>query len=290
MGRAIWLCVVLLLGMLSVVVAADTPGEEAVKSAIKTLKEKRAAVKDKGDQALLDVAIKDLEERLAQVGKGEANEAKKDEPFTMPKGWELKFNTGKSRPSYDPKTGVLKLSYDFSDAKQLKDFEFDKDAKPTLQKGTLSIKGGDAIKHIVNFKTISVSSTVIIGSQGNVFDTSKNENGQQYYLWVENGRGGTSLVTGVVERPKFPIFHTPKEFRQHVIGNSVPITITDWFVSETKAGLKANGIDVSWKRPTDGPVGHLILRTGTAPNRYSKFVISGTLDPEWAKEFFADKK
>ena len=33
---------------------ADTPGEEAVKDAIKTLKEKRAAVKDKADQALLD--------------------------------------------------------------------------------------------------------------------------------------------------------------------------------------------------------------------------------------------
>ena len=123
------------LGLCCTALLADTPGEVAVKDAIKTLKAKRAEVKDKADQALLDTAIKDLEERLAQIGKGEPEpEAKKDEPFVMPKNWELKFNTGKAKPTYDPKTGVLKLAYDFSDAKQLKDFEYDKDTPPKLNR------------------------------------------------------------------------------------------------------------------------------------------------------------
>ncbi|MCZ2343383.1 MAG: hypothetical protein LC104_16560, partial [Bacteroidales bacterium] len=104
--------VLICLGLCCTALLADTPGEEAVKDAIKTLKAKRAAVKDKADQALLDTAIKDLEERLTQVGKGEPEpEAKKDEPFVMPKGWELKFNTGRNRPIFDPKTGELRLVY-----------------------------------------------------------------------------------------------------------------------------------------------------------------------------------
>ncbi len=146
------LSVVFFLAACSTAVPADTPGEEAVKDAVKTLKVKRTAAKDKADQALLDTAIRDLEERLAQVGKGEPGEEKKGEPFVLPKGWELKFNTGKTRPSYDPKTGEMKLAYDFSDAKQLKDFEFDDEVKPAVQKGTLTVKGGCEIKHVAKYR------------------------------------------------------------------------------------------------------------------------------------------
>jgi hypothetical protein len=279
------------LGLCCAALLADTPGEEAVKDAIKTLKAKRAAVKDKADQALLDTAIKDLEERLAQVGKGDPEPAeKKAEPFVMPKGWELKFNTGRNRPTYDPKTGELKTTYDFTDIKQLKDFAFSDELKPTVKNGFLTVKGGDEMKHVVRFRTISVSATVVLGAATSVFDTSKNDNGQQYYLWAEPVRGHTDLVTGVVVRPRFPIFHTVKEYPRNVIGNGVPITIKDWFVNETKSGLKVGDIDVSWKRPTDGIAGHLVLNPGTAPNQYAKLVISGRIDTEWAKEFFADLK
>jgi len=193
--RRFFLGVLICFGMLSVVFAADTPGEEAVKDAIKTLKTKRAAVKDKGDQALLDTAIKDLEERLAQVGKGVPEpEAKKDEPFAMPKGWELKFNTGKARPTYDPKTGVLKLAYDFSDAKQLKDFEFDKDFKPLVQKGILSVKGGEQIRHVVKFNSISVSVSVAVGNDCDAVETST---GFRLQFVTANNPSGFQLgVTG----------------------------------------------------------------------------------------------
>lgn len=61
-------------------------------------------------------------------------------------------------------------------------------------------------------------------------------------------------------------------------------------MSETKAGLKAGVIDVSGKKKTDATAGHLILSATSAPNQYGKLTVSGTLDPEWAKEFFADGK
>lgn len=267
----------------SLVVRADTPGEEAVKTAITWLKEKRAVVKDKADQALLDTAIKDLEERLAQVGKGEPEpDAKKDGAFVLPKNWELKFNTGKAKPTYDPKTGVLKLAYDFSDAKQLKDFEFADDVKPTVQKGVLTVKGGDEIKHLVRFKTISVGVVIVLGGEEVPLKTSGDywvfaAGRDQTVLDVCYGKSGDTFIAG-------------KGLGRKVHGNGTSLTITEWFVSETKVGLKAGNIDLSGKKKADAAPGHLILAGKAAPNQFQKLTLAGTLDPEWAKEFFADKK
>lgn len=202
MWRMLLACVgCVLLG--AVVAADDTPGEEAVKEAVKALKEKRAAVKDAGDQALLDAAIGDLEERLAQIGKGEPEpEVMKDEPFVMPKGWELRFNTGRSRPIYDPKTGMLKISYDFSDIKQLRDFEFADDVRPTMQRGVLTVKGGDEIKHVVKFKTFSMACVVAIGARGKFLKTSDGywllaaDNNRDTVIDVCFGEAGDTFIAG----------------------------------------------------------------------------------------------
>jgi hypothetical protein len=269
---------------LAAVMAADTPGETAVKEAIKTLKEKRAVVKDRGDQALLDAVITDLEERLAQIGKGEPEpEAKKDEPFVMPKGWELRFHTGKNRATFDPKTGVLKFAYDFSDPKQMKDFEFSDDVKPTVQRGTLTIKGGDEIKHVVKFKTISVGCVVVIGARGKFLKTSEG-----YWLFAADDNHNT--VIDVCYGEARDTFIAGKGLGRYVLGKGIPVAISEWFVGDTKTGLKAGFIDVSGKKKANVAAGHLILSATSAPNSYAKLTISGTLDPEWAKEFFADKK
>jgi hypothetical protein len=270
------------LGICSTILLADTPGEEAVKEAIKTLKAKRAEVKDKADQALLDTAIKDLEERLAQVGKGEPEpEAKKDGAFVLPKNWELKFNTGKAKPTYDQKTGVLKLAYDFSDAKQLKDFEFADDVKPTVQKGVLTVKGGDEIKHLVRFKTISVGVVIVLGGEEVPLKTSGD-----YWVFA-GGRDQTVLDVGYGKSGD--TFIAGKGLGRKVHGNGTSLTISEWFVSETKVGVKAGNIDVSGKKKSDSAPGHLILAAKSAPNQFQKLTVSGTLDPEWAKEFFTDK-
>lgn len=271
------------LGLCCTALLADSPGEEAVKDAIKMLKAKRAAVKDKADQALLDTAIKDLEERLAQVGNGEPEpEAKKDEPFVMPKGWELKFNTGKARPTYIPKTGELKLTYDFADAKQIKDFEFDKEAKPQVQKGVLTIKGGEEVKHIVKFKTLTVSVELSCGSMGQTMETT---GGYALKSWVYPGGGcGLKLEEGGKEL-------TEGDVGVKFIGQNFFVPIKAWTISEKSVALKAGTADVSTKRAaSEKYVGQLTLTAKKAPNAYRKLILTGIPDPEWAAEFFADKK
>ena len=252
----------------------------AVKDAIKTLKEKRAAVKDKADQALLDTAIKDLEERLAQVGKGEpAPEAKKDEPFDMPKNWELKFNTGKSRPSYNPKTGELKLMYDFVDVKQLKDFEYAEDVKPNLQKGVLTLKGGTEIKHVARFRTIEVGGDMLskygcvmkIGSYKLRLNNKPNR-GDAYELIEKDREVSHVMLAG------------------GFVGSNT-VTLKSWYITPKLVGVKVGNEDNSARRNESGEsLGQLVLCADQAPNSYKRLTITGTLDPEWAKEFFADKK
>jgi hypothetical protein len=277
----VWIIAMFCLGLFCTALLADTPGEEAVKDAIKSLKAKRAAVKDKADQALLDTAIKDLEERLAQVGKGVPEEEKK--PFVMPKAWELKFNTGKAKPNYDPKTGVLKLSYDFSDAKQLKDFEFADDVKPTVQKGVLTVKGGEEIKHAVSFKTLSVTGVFVCGQVGRPMQTTEGHALQIHTV----GNSGVEHPMGVA------IIADGKEVAGKNLGlgnieGAVPIPLKKWYVGPTTTGVEIAQVDLSGKIK-EGKAGHLRFAADKAPNQYSRITITGTLDPEWAKEFFADK-
>ena len=279
--RRLSLAVLISFGLLSAALAADTPGEVAVKDAIKTLKEKRAAVKDKADQALLDTAIKDLEERLAQVGKVEPEpEEKKVEAFVMPKGWELKFNTGKTRPTYNPKTGELKLVYDFFDAKQLKDFEYDKDFKPTVQKGILTVKGGEKIQHVVRFLTASVSCDATAQSKGDLLSWDDKlilYVGDRKYDFTHNfdiSHGG-QVITGKGNTPG------------DMVAN--PVAVKNFQITPKKAAVTMNGVEVS-AAIKDGKAGQLIIQPKHAPNHYKRLELVGALDPEWAKEFFADNK
>jgi hypothetical protein len=216
----------------------------------------------------------------AQPGKGKQEaEAKKDETVNLPTNWELKFNTGKAKPTYDSKTGVLKLSYDFADARQLKDFK-DTDAV-TVKRGVLTVKGGDEIQHVVKFKTISVSVVVVLGGVEVPLQTSSG-----YWLYAA---GNDQTVIDVGYGKSEDNFIAGKGLGRKIHGTNTPLTITEWFVSDTKVGIKAGGIDVSGKKRKDAPAGHLILSAKSAPNRFQKLTLSGILDPEWAKGFFADK-
>src|SRR5256885_661466 len=48
------------------------------------------------------------------------------------------------RASYDPKTGVLSLTYRFADKNELKDFDVG-DGKPALAPGTIGIPPGESV-------------------------------------------------------------------------------------------------------------------------------------------------
>ena len=87
-----------------------------------------------------------------------------------------------------------------------------------------------------------------------------------------------------------PVSDRYRSEHRTVHGNNTPLTFAEWYVSETKVGLKAGTYDVSGKKQSDAAPGHLILAAKSAPDQFQTLIISGTPDPEWAKEFFADKK
>jgi WD40 repeat protein len=66
--------------------------------------------------------------------------------------------------AYNQKTGELTLTYDFKDEDQLKDFDAGTD-KPVIENGTLRCQGAEAIKHVVHFKTLKVSSRCCSGRE-----------------------------------------------------------------------------------------------------------------------------
>lgn len=269
--------------LIAVAAGADTPGEEAVKQAVKALKDKRGQVKDKTDQALLDAAIKDLEDRLAQVGKVVPGEEKKDAAFLPPKGWELKFNAARNGATYSPKTGELKLVYDFADAKQLKDFEYADDAKPSVQKGVLTLKGGDAIKHRAKFLTLTVACDMQVG-EGEAMQTTEG-----YALFVgPNQQRQTVIDLRAGGQAKTFVAGGPAGVNP--VNGVSAVTLKEWSIGETKIGVVAGTLDRSGKKPDNRPAGQLVLAASNAPNAYKRLVVTGKLDPEWAKEFFADPK
>ncbi|HLW66475.1 MAG TPA: hypothetical protein VKS79_14265 [Gemmataceae bacterium] len=78
---------------------------------------------------------------------------------------------GKS--AYDAKTGVLNLTYTFADKKQLDDFDGSV-AKAKLEGGELKLESGATLRHIVQFDTLMLTSTVSFPAmRGPVISTSQ---------------------------------------------------------------------------------------------------------------------
>jgi len=74
-----------------------------------------------------------------------------------------------SRSSYDAKSGVLRLEYDFKRPDQLKDFDVT-NGVPEMKGGTIRIKPGDTLKHNARFSTGRISFLVRFdGTNGKVF-------------------------------------------------------------------------------------------------------------------------
>lgn len=204
-------------------------------------------------------------------------------PNGAEKNWELRFNTGRNRPAYDAKSGVLKLVYDFSDARQLKDFEYDEGVKSSLHKGVLTLKGGGELKHVVCFNTLSVSGVIVCGQFGKPMQTTE---GHELHIRGV-GFSGFNHPMGVA------VFAHGKEVTAKNLGmgnieDAVAIPLKNWHVGPKTTGVEIGQIDLSGKLK-EGKAGHLRLVADKAANQYSRITISGTLDPEWAKVFFADE-
>ena len=63
------------------------------------------------------------------------------------------------KASYDQKTGVLTVVYNFSDRRQLKDFECG-EAKPGMARNVLVLDAATSIRHVVQYDTLAVSAVL----------------------------------------------------------------------------------------------------------------------------------
>jgi hypothetical protein len=200
----------------------------------------------------------------------------------FPRNWETKFHTGKAKPTYDSKSNILRLSYDFADATQLKDFTFADDVKLTVQKGVLTLKGGDRLAHVVRFKTLSVGVTVVFS--GDVLEIPLRSS-SGYWLYAG---GGNDTHVDVCFGDRRDTFIAGKGLGRKAHGNGIPLTITEWFVGETKTGWRIGDQEISGQKRDAGPnAGNLILAAEKSPNQFTKLTVSGTVDLDWAKDFFA---
>ncbi len=162
--------------------------------------------KDKVEKRLQD--IQKTDERLAKAeAHAESNSRFHPTPIEALK----KQLQGKT------KTKQFVLKYDWKSANQLKDFDLG-NAKPVLQQGTLVMRGGDSIRHLINFTemTISVQVSVprmqgtIIRTSGGAFIRVGGANSDTMYLGIDrdeqqfivpqNQRSGVQPVRFTAER------------------------------------------------------------------------------------------
>ena len=236
----------------------------------KAKREKQAT--QTADPQFPGAATKDLTDRPAVASSASPD---KQDPEPLPKGWESRFNTGRQRPKYDPKTGVLTLVYDFSNPNQLKDFEASAGAEPEVSKGILALKGTESVKHIVGFKTMNVSVAFVAGKGDSKVMTTT---------------GGFGLGVREFFGEYIDMYIGDRRCAEyHAEGNlkfiKTPVTV-QWTIDGAKTGLLAGSADIRAK--TEGQdAGQLELLAGTHPNYYQALTISGVVDQKWMKKFFA---
>src|SRR5262249_45042272 len=122
----------------------------------------------------------------------------------------------KGRASYDRKTKVLTLTYDFQNAIQLDDFDAE-NAKPVVRRGTLFIPVAEQIKHKVRFDTLTLTTQLAIGNiagrhiqtAGGYGVSTHTYNGFHVNLLNDSGGGATGRYTNPYggERVGTNLFH-----------------------------------------------------------------------------------
>jgi hypothetical protein len=183
----------------------------------------------------------------------------------------LKAKFAADKPTFDQKTGVLRLTYQFSNRKELKDFEFG-DVEPKVVGNSVVLNAGQTLKHVAQFDFVTVTGVVGVNAmRGMVLTTT----------------GGTSAGLGGSNHDT--IYLAPKG--QRILEKIVPVA--------SRQGAIHFGVTVAEKRATlywgndqlggesAGPgAGQVVLQGGDSGFAYGSLVISGRLNREWAKKYF----
>jgi hypothetical protein len=185
--------------------------------------------------------------------------------------------------AYDEKTGKITLTYDFKSAAQLKDFELNGAERggPSEVGLTrircLNVRAFGFARHIVKFKDVVITGTAIMkATKGNMISAS---GGAALYLegprnspiptffCVKNGVNSRSWPVPVIDRQgSIPIGL-----------NIEPLKLTARFGSDT------------WIIITEkSDAGFIEFLGGDAGYIFGQLRLTGTMDEEWAQEYFVN--
>jgi hypothetical protein len=186
---------------------------------------------------------------------------------------------GKS--SFNNNTGILELAYDFSNKDQLLDFGVTDPDK--FQKGSVSVEAERALRHYAKFLTVSVTGQMVLG------DLSGEHLRTTGGVTVRGFQFGDSLSVHVEDQEKRLNWSSSG-------GKLLPQVATGF-------NLSIAPLAVAWTIPTytlkvppkpnfAGPTtaGQVELCGGDKGDTFSSIVIQGIVDPQWASEFFSEKR
>jgi hypothetical protein len=245
------------LGSTALAADEESPAQEAIKEAINILEARKARTEKKGDQDKIADAIAALQKLLPTKAAGDG---KKITPAILRK----KFQ---GKASYNSKTGLLTLVYDFSSTDQLKDFELD-DSKPQVAKRKVKLDGGEVMRHAVKWKTVTINAQCA-NRRGNNHPLIATT--ERYAFWIAGDKTALHFQGNDVVENRLPR------------GNLWPVELK---VMERRISLKAGDISLGKAVKTDG-AGQVELKGGEKGNTFSSVVLEGKMDEEWAKKFFA---
>jgi hypothetical protein len=252
-----------------------SPGDEAIKEAITILEARRAQAENKADREKITKAIAALDQLLPKGPEKKGAVKPPAKPLKLaPADLAKKF---KGRAAFNAKTAELTLLYDFKSKEQLKDFELG-GAAPTIKIRVVRVGPADSIKHVVKFRRLKVTGEFVVETV---------QGGTGYVPFVRCSEGvsfGPSEFNGT----SLNLYDGKKNLggkgfaHNQIQGKPLSLTFT---VTEKKASAKVGTTEMAG--PIEGgAAGHVEFLGGKGGLRIRSLVISGTLDEEWAKEFF----
>jgi hypothetical protein len=263
------LIMVLSLGLIPPMGSADeaSPVKDGLKEAIATLEARKSKATSKADQEVFAEAITQLQKLLAKQSEGpKPNDAAGITPALVAK----KF-AGKA--AYNATNGELTLIYDLRDKAQLKDFDV-LNSKPRIANGVLSLEAGESIRHVVEFKTLTVTCQIankrpigvhLATTEKISFECHPNFNTDATWLKFP---GGNAMQNGY---PRGTGGSWSCELK--ILPNRLQVKVGDLTLGKAAETPKA---------------GQIQLYGGESGNQFARLVLTGQVEEAWAKRFFAE--
>lgn len=232
-----------------------------------------------GTQEAMDAQKRSLDEQV-QAKTGEAKLVKASVAAAKPEKHESELNAKAlrklgGRAAY--KDGVLTVAYDWSNAKQLADWDLG-GAKPTSERGALRLAAGDRLTSKIHFigeakLTCEVAMENFAGDHL-LAPNGLSITGQSYNAWFIQIRvNGQRQAEGVFDHA-----YTKT-------GDRNAFLPCEWTFTGTKAALKFAMVNVA-KDVGSSFNGAFTLASGDGGDGFRNVVISGKVDEAWAKDFF----